>query len=39
MCDGNPVITENDAFTLSNAETRKAYETAYSETRARDIQV
>ena len=30
----NPVIAENDAFLLSNAETRKAYDAAYSETRA-----
>ncbi|MEI9990130.1 MAG: nucleotidyl transferase AbiEii/AbiGii toxin family protein [Rhizomicrobium sp.] len=29
----NPVIAENDAFLLSNAETRAAYEAAYSETR------
>lgn len=30
----NPVIAENEAFILSNGETRKAYETAYSGTRA-----
>jgi len=30
----NPVIAENDAFLLSNAKTRGAYEAAYSETRA-----
>ncbi|HEY4942299.1 MAG TPA: nucleotidyl transferase AbiEii/AbiGii toxin family protein [Rhizomicrobium sp.] len=29
----NPVIAENDAFLLSNAETRRAYEAAYLETR------